>query len=174
MYIFGQAIVTRAYLHDAIKEGTPWSEVVTPSDEAFIITVMLNFWNVWVDQDHKIPSNLRAAFSGQPHVISALPKYIIDGDWPQDKPKWSKQGRGEGWSAGAIDCYLHMLELVELDRADESKNTDFDARMRTILIRGMSKSAQAVINKKRKLVPETNDTNKQTKSKMHAAMKNLD
>lgn len=54
MTTFAPAVVTRHKLIEGIKANLKWSEIVTTSDEAFIITMVLNYWNAWVPVSKKI------------------------------------------------------------------------------------------------------------------------
>jgi hypothetical protein len=138
MVTFAPAIVTRHRLLDGIKVNKKWSDLVTKSDEAFVIVMVLNYWNSWVPAEKKLVSE---------HWGAPKPQYVQT-PWPQEVPAWSSKGRGKhwtpclGWNTSAVACYLDYLSKVKDDRAQEFDNDAFDEIMRLEVIRTMSQREQ--------------------------------
>mgnify|MGYP003551515233 FL=1 len=131
MMVFAPAIVTSAYLKNKIKCQKNWSEIVTASDEAFILLALLSSWNTFVSENLKITSD----------------------EWPKKEARWSTAGRGKnwskfvGWKPESIVLNMSLFDEVTKDRADLERNKTFDQKIKTLVIDTMSQRDQNNINK---------------------------
>jgi hypothetical protein len=163
MSTLSPAVVTKGTMNNGIINGTPWSEIVSISDEAFIILEVLNSWNTWVPDDYKI-----AVDDGPEDLPPPAPG--VDRIWPQDTTVWSAQGRSSewrhfvGWAKESIRYYVTLMNSIAEDRADPAKNDAFDAIMRYHIIEGMSET-----NKAKVASNSNNDTANQDTSQVSTA-----
>jgi hypothetical protein len=104
MVVFGPGCVTSKYLTNKTMAGVAWSDIVTAQDEAFILLVLLNYWNAW------FPDNLK----------------ILTDNWNQDSAMWSTKGVGKnwspfgGWDVAAHNLYTKLFEKVRENRSDRT------------------------------------------------------
>ena len=156
MSLFAPAVTTTTYLKEQIESGVPWSQAVTVSDETFVLLVLLNFWNVWAQEELKIT---------QP-------------DRPKDKAVWSTKGHGKywskfaGWDSRGIDRYVELLTAVEKNRSDVILNTSFDEEMRKQVITTLLLKRKTALEKEASA--RTSANNAPPPSKLKRLMTNLD
>jgi hypothetical protein len=134
MLVLAPGLVTKNKIANGMVNGTNWSEIVTVSDEAFLMMALLNYWNTWVQDNLKLTRT----------------------DFHQDKTQWSTAGRGKtwckynGWDTGAITVMVSCQKAVVANRANRERNDKFDEDMRALIIPTLSKDVQNQIAKKSK------------------------
>lgn len=147
MHIFGPAIKTKKVMDNAIFNDVPWTETVTISDEAMIILLVLNFWNIWV------PDHLKIGPTLSPANLPALPDNAKR-TWPQDRAVWSTRGRCasaakmQGWADESIAYYKILSLQVAANRNNAQRNQVFDMDLRAMAIEAMSKTNKEALARK--------------------------
>jgi hypothetical protein len=134
-------------MDNAIFNDVPWTETVTISDEAMIILLVLNFWNIWV------PDHLKIGPTLSPANLPALPDNAKR-TWPQDRAVWSTRGRCasaakmQGWADESIAYYKILSLQVAANRNNPQRNQVFDMDLRAMAIEAMSKTNKEALARK--------------------------
>jgi hypothetical protein len=132
MVVFAPGVVTKNHLNSGIMSGKSWSSLVTVSDEAFVLLVLLNSWNTWVTDALKINNEA----------------------YPMDATVWSTAGKGKnwrkflGWSRDGVLRYAQLFRAVKADRINQARSDLFDEQMRDAIIKTMSKKHQNQLKNK--------------------------
>ena len=122
MQVFAPAVVTKGKMTEGIMCGSCWSDIVSISDEAFVILVIMNSWNTWVPEDLK----------------------IVDHNWPRDAPVWSTAGQGKtackfgGWKQTGVEKYTGLFKQVRQDRSNSDACQAFDKKMEERVVETLS------------------------------------
>ena len=131
MQVFAPAVVTKGTMTDGIMTGLCWSNIVSISDEAFVILGLINAWNTWVPEDLK----------------------ITDDKWPQDTPAYSTCGQGKtaakfnGWSLAGVKRYAEIFQQVRHNRSDLDACLDFDEKMEKVIVEQLSDKNRKKMNR---------------------------
>ena len=112
MGLFSVAVVLKKNMNDGLVSGKTWSEIVTASDEAFVLVCLENSWNMWTPKDYHITDNDEYYCCGK-NTMNQCVRVNYDGN---DKPKfrWSTEHVGGnwvqvcGWAQGGIKHYEEL------------------------------------------------------------------
>jgi hypothetical protein len=187
--IFVPAFVTRAIMIRGIKEGKSWSDMVSVSDEAFVVVFVLNFWNTLVTGitkkitaedwpngivEHKFEIHKKE--SDKKGSEEECDKKD-DEKWPLNDAVWSDWGKGKkwkhytGWHPAGIECYIKSKAQIKTARIDTTTNVAFDAVMRSKFIATMSEKDQAKLARgTSSLVRETTTTSDEPSSALNESL----
>ena len=129
MYALMPAVVTVSGLKNALGNDERWSTFVRPSDEAFVIVVLLNNWNVWTESNPELQIKGDKIYDDSVHPVTK--KHL---------PLWSRKYVGStqkklcGWDEVALVKYQELVSVVEEDRRrDDNVSKEFDDTMRNML-----------------------------------------